>query len=168
MIDQDPPPKDAPDDAPEYSGGPVPDPAEGWKHYDRVIIRRIVGYIIDILVIALLETVLLSLAVFLGFLTWGLFTVPLFALAALIPFAYHTLLIGGARSATLGMRFMGVEVHRMEGGPPDYVLAALVTIVFYVTVGLFWPVLAVALFNRHKRPLHDILCGTVVLNSDLD
>ncbi len=164
MTEQDEPLVDAPDDF----GGPVPDPVDGWKHYDRVIIRRAVGYIIDILVIALLEAAVLSLAIFLGFLTWGLLTVPLFSIAALVPFAYHTLLIGGSRSATLGMRVMGVEVHRMEGGAPDYVLAALVTIVFYVTVGLFWPILAVALFNRHKRPLHDLLCGTVVLNSDLD
>lgn len=168
MIDQGPLPDDARDDAADDFGGPAPDPVEDWKHYDRVIIRRVVGYVIDILVIALLEAAILSLAVFLGFLTWGLFSVPLFSLAALIPVAYHTLLIGGPRAATLGMRFMGVEVQRMEGGPPGYVLAALVVIVFYVMVGLFWPVLAVALFNRHKRTLHDMLCGTVVLNSDLD
>ena len=43
--------------------------------------------------------------------------------------------------------------------------AALVTIVFYVSVALTgWLVLVVALFNNQRRTLHDYLCGTIVIN----
>ena len=86
------------------------------------------------------------------------------AVGAAVPVAYHTLTIGGAASATLGMRLFGLEVRVWNGGKPGYLQALLHTAVFYVTVSftggliLLW-----ALFNNRGRCLHDILCGTLVI-----
>jgi uncharacterized RDD family membrane protein YckC len=83
-----------------------------------------------------------------------------------VPLAYHTWLIGGPSSATVGMQIMGVEVRTWDGRRPGYVQAALQTVVFYTSVALTsWLILLVALFNPRRRCLHDFLCGTIVIRS---
>ena len=131
-----------------------------------VTMRRIFAYLVDLLVIAPVVTVVAVIFWMLGVLTLGLLT-PLLALMLLaVPFCYHTLLIGGPESATLGMRLMGLRVRRLDGGRPDYILAALLTAAFYVSVALTgWLILIVALFNIRGRTLHDWLCGTLVINT---
>jgi uncharacterized RDD family membrane protein YckC len=77
---------------------------------------------------------------------------------------YHTLTIGGSRSATPGMRLTGVEVRSWTGERPGYLQAFVQTILFYVTVYPTWSlVLLIALFERRRRTLHDIIAGTLVI-----
>jgi uncharacterized RDD family membrane protein YckC len=109
----------------------------------------------------------------LGLLTLGLL-MPLHVLAvALVPFAYHTLLIGGERSATIGMRAMGLKVmsiapdspESQSHGRPTLFQAMIQTVCFYgslLATGSL--ILAVALFNPRRRTVHDFLAGTVVVN----
>jgi uncharacterized RDD family membrane protein YckC len=134
--------------------------------FDGVVSRRVGAYLVDVLIIAF-ATALAGLAFFmLGVLSFGLLVPALSVILVSIPLAYHTLLIGGPDSATVGMRMFGLEVRRVDGGRPGYPQAGLLTVVFYVTVGLTsWLVLLVAPFNDTGRTLHDYLCGTLVVNT---
>ncbi len=135
-------------------------------HFTGVPFKRVVAYLIDVIAIAVLMAVEWFFFQIIGVLSFGLLSPILLVMWIATPLAYHTLFIGGSSSATLGMRFMGIEVRVLNGDRPGYLLAALQTIAFYVTVGLTNVlILIVALFNSRRRCLHDYLCGTVVINS---
>jgi uncharacterized RDD family membrane protein YckC len=152
------------DSAQRLKGDPFDPDICPW-FYHGITLRRIIAYLVDVIVIAAATSVAgIGFAV-LGVLSFGLLSPLLAVLLLIVPLAYHTLLIGGPGAATLGMRLFGIEVRRIDGAPPGYPLAALQTIVFYVTVAFTsWLVLLVALFNERGRTLHDYLCGTVVVN----
>lgn len=142
------------------------DPALNPELFDGVTIRRIAAYVIDFLIIALLVLTAMSAFWVLGILSFGVLSPFLVAILPFIPLAYHTILIGGPESATLGMRLFGIETRRMDGGHPGYLQAGLLTVVFYVSVGATgWLILLVALFNGCGRTLHDYLCGAVVIRA---
>ena len=88
-------------------------------------------------------------------LTLGLLHPLLLMVYALIPFCYHTLLLGGPSHATLGMRLMGIEMKSLTIGSPDYVQAAVQTVLFYLSISIFSPILIWALFDPRRRMLHD-------------
>jgi uncharacterized RDD family membrane protein YckC len=115
--------------------------------------RRAFAYFLDVFLISLVSGVVVLIAS------------PLWPVVlTLIPISYHSLLIGGPRSATFGQRLFGVEVRRLDGGRPSLLQALVQTILFYVSMMMLSPlVLLVALFNRRKRALHDILAGTLTL-----
>lgn len=115
--------------------------------------RRAFAYLLDVFLISILSWLLVLLVS------------PLWpAILALVPISYHSLLIGGPRSATFGQRLFGVEVRRLDGGRPSLFQAFVQTVLFYATVTLLTPlVLLVALLNRRRRTLHDILAGTLTV-----
>jgi uncharacterized RDD family membrane protein YckC len=122
-----------------------------------------VAYLLDLCFIAVLGLALSIVLVVLTIVSFGLLY-GLWYLAPLLAFAYHTLLIGGTRSSTWGMRLMGIEVADVDGGRPSYAQALVMTLVFYVSVlGTSYLVLLLALVTKHHRTLHDLLSGTVVL-----
>jgi uncharacterized RDD family membrane protein YckC len=150
----------APDGAP-LKGAP-------WMPSDAALegvrTRRSVAFVIDFCIIGVIWVGCLFAAGFVGLITFGLLLPPTLAALALIPLAYHTFLIGGADSATFGMRMMDVEIRTWSGGRPGLVQAFLHTALFYIlTLPLLIVSFAVSLFNDRKRCLHDILCGTVAI-----
>jgi len=148
---------------PSPANVPFLDPFADPARFEGVLWRRIVAYLIDAAIIIGLQTLYWMVAGVLTVLTLGLLFSILVIVSAMIWLAYHTLTIGGPASATLGMRWMGLEVRIWNGGKPGYLQALLHTVVFYVTVGftsgliLLWP-----LFSNRRRCLHDLLCGTLV------
>jgi uncharacterized RDD family membrane protein YckC len=129
-----------------------------------VLWRRIFGYAVDLIVIGcIVGLAWVALVPFL-ILSFGLLFGPAALLVALIPAAYHTLLIGGRRSATWGQRLFGVQIVRIDGGSPTYIQALIQTVIFYLTVaptsGL---ILLIMPFNRYGRALHDFAAGTLAL-----
>jgi len=138
-----------------------PDPLSRPELFDGVMFRRVIAYLIDV-------TILSGAVLFLWFLvvvTLGLLG-PIAALVTpVIPIAYHSLLIGGPNSATIGMRMMGIEVRRLDGGRPDLGMALMQTLLFYATLALTGLLLIVALFNDRRRCLHDWLSGTLTVNT---
>ncbi len=129
-----------------WTGDP-PEPFAAPECYRGVLVRRVFAYWVDLLCIGLLIA-----------LAWVLF------ILGLIPVLYHTLSIGGPRSATPGMRLTGVEVRSWTGERPSYLQAFVQTVLFYVTVYPTWSlVLLIALFNERRRTLHDMLAGTLVV-----
>ena len=145
-----------------WAGDP-PEPFAAPEYYRGVLVRRVLGYVMDLVFIALLGALAWFVLGILAVASLGLLS-PLLLLLGLIPVLYHTLSIGGPRSATPGMRVTGVEVRSWTGERPSYLQAFVQTILFYVTVYPTWSlVLLVALFNGRRRTLHDILAGTLVI-----
>lgn len=148
----------------------LPDPLTQPEAYEGLLTRRILAYGVDLLVLAALAVVVWLVLGVAGVLTFGLLF-PVQALAlAILPFAYHTLLIAGEGSATLGMRLMGLRVHSiLDGGRPHLAQAAINVLVFYGSLALTGSlILLVALFNTRGRTLHDYLAGTIVLRQRRD
>ena len=136
-----------------------------------VLTRRVFAFLIDLVV--------LSVPVILGYLfiaVFGLITLglgwALFWLAwpATVIWAvvYYGASIGGPYSATLGMRVMDLELRTWYGAPGYFVLGAMHAVLFWVSISFLSPfVLLVGLFNGRRRLLHDIVLGTVVINSSV-
>lgn len=144
-----------------------------WLHpeaFQIITIKRIIAYLIDFTTVGLIVVLTWFAFGILGLATFGLL-LPLQALAvALVPLAYHILLIAGPASATLGMRAVGIRVvsiapDREEGGRPTLFQAMIQTVGFFGSIAMTGSlILVVALFNARRRTLHDWMAGTVVVN----
>jgi uncharacterized RDD family membrane protein YckC len=143
--------------------GEPPEPFTAPEYYHGVLIRRVFAYWVDLLCIGLLIALAWVVCWMLTIASLGLLS-PLLLILGLIPVLYHTLTIGGPRSATPGMRLAGVEVRSWTGERPSYLQALVQTILFYVTVYPTWSlVLLIALFDGRRRTLHDMIAGTLVI-----
>ena len=145
------------------------DPATNPELFEGVLTRRVVAFIIDVIIIAL-PLIGASIFIFvLGIVTlglgWALFWLlsPASVIWALV---YYGLTLGSPASATLGMRVMNIEMRTWYGAPAYFVLGAVHAIVFWITVSVLSPlILVVGFFNPRKRLLHDMLVGTVLINN---
>ena len=98
---------------------------------------------------------------------WALFWLvsPASVIWALI---YYGASLGGPHSATMGMRVMDLELRTWYGAPSYFVLGAMHAVLFWISISVLSPlVLLVGLFNGRRRLLHDIVLGTVVINSSV-
>src|SRR5437764_14966566 len=81
---------------------------------------------------------------------------------------YYGACIGGPSSATIGMRVMDLELRTWYGAPGYFVLGATHAVLFWLSISFLSPlILLVGLFNSRRRLLHDVLLGTVVINSSV-
>ncbi|MBI3435611.1 MAG: RDD family protein [Proteobacteria bacterium] len=146
------------------------DPAANPELFEGVLARRVVAFGVDLLIIAV-PILFLALFIFMfGLVTLGLgwwLLWPLFVPAVVIwILSYYGMTLGGPASATVGMRAMELEMRTWYGAPCYFVLGAVHTVGFWMTVSVLSPlILVVAFFNDRRRLLHDILLGTVVVNN---
>jgi uncharacterized RDD family membrane protein YckC len=146
-----------------YDSGTHPELFEG------VLARRVVAFVIDLIVITLpLVAAAMFIFVF-GLITfglgWALFWLlsPASVIWALF---YYGITFGSPASATLGMRAMELEMRTWYGAPAYFVLGAVHAIVYWVSVSVLSPlILVVGFFNPRRRLLHDIVVGAVIINS---
>ena len=147
------------------------DPATQPELFDGVLARRVVAFIIDFIVISI-PVALAAMFIF----AFGIVTLGLgFALYWLLPSAtviwavvYFGATLGGPTSATIGMRVMDLEMRTWYGAPAYFVLGAVHAVLFWISVSFLTPlVVLVGLFNGRRRLLHDIILGTVVINSSV-
>jgi uncharacterized RDD family membrane protein YckC len=152
--------------------GPQPDrfvynPDTDPALFDGVLSKRIVAFFIDAILIVALMIPAALLVLVLGFVTFGfgwLLFPPLFAIVALI---YIALTLGGAGSATPGMRVTGVEMRTWSGQRMFPLLAIMHALIFWFSIAFLTPVvLVIGLLTRRKQLLHDLLLGVVGLNAD--
>jgi uncharacterized RDD family membrane protein YckC len=147
-----------------YDPQGMPDPAALPEAYEGVLWRRILAYFVDFCVIGILAAVVWVVFAVLWLLSFGLLGPVLWFLFGLIPLSYHTLLLSGRWSATVGMRLFDLELRSVTGDRPGFLQALIQTALFYITVGATCSlVLLLVFFNRHKRTLHDMLAGTVIV-----
>jgi uncharacterized RDD family membrane protein YckC len=136
-----------------------------------VATRRVFAFLIDLVVLSI-PVVLgyLFIAVF-GLITlglgWALFWLawPATVIWAVV---YYGASLGGPHSATMGMRVMDLELRTWYGAPGYFILGAMHAVLFWISVSFLSPlVVLVGLFNGRRRLLHDIILGTVVINSSV-
>jgi uncharacterized RDD family membrane protein YckC len=145
------------------------DPAASPELFEGVLTRRVVAFVIDAVVIAI-PVIIATIFIFVfGLITFGLgwFLFWILSPASIVwALVYYGITLGGPASATLGMRAMELQLRTWYGEPGYFVLGAVRAIVFWLSVTVLTPlILLVGLFNARRRLLHDILLGTVVINS---
>jgi uncharacterized RDD family membrane protein YckC len=139
--------------------------SSSWEHalLAGVLSRRCLGWLTDLLLVAVAVGTLWSSLLLLGLLTFGLGW-WLLGLVPLVPFAYHCLFLTGSMSATPGQALFGLVVRRDDDlGPPSLAQAVISTLIFYLTLATSGLLLLVALFTQRKRTLHDLASGLVVV-----
>jgi uncharacterized RDD family membrane protein YckC len=143
----------------------LPDPLTDSRLYDGVRTRRVLGFLLDVLFLAVLTFAVGVLVFFLGIVTLGLGWLLYAILWPLVALVYCAFTLGGAKSATPGMRAFGLEMRTLDGGRMNPVLAMLHSVLFYASVSLLTPlVILVSLVADRKRLLQDLILGTVVVN----
>jgi uncharacterized RDD family membrane protein YckC len=145
------------------------DPIANPELFQGVLARRVVAFVIDVIIIVV-PVVFAAICIFIfGLITlglgWTLFW--MFSPASVIwALFYYGLTLGSPASATIGMRAMELEMRTWYGAPAYFVLGAVHAVVFWVTVSFLTPfILLVGLFNSRRRLLHDMLVGVVMINS---
>ena len=133
-------------------GGVPPHAFDPWTQpelFRGVLTRRVLAFLIT-----------LGLGWLLFWLVW-----PASVIWAIV---YYGASLGGPHSATLGMRVMDLELRTWYGAPGYFVLGAMHAVLFWISVSMLTPlVLLIGLFNSRRRLLHDLILGTMVINSSV-
>ncbi len=145
----------------------IPSRLDDVRAYEGVLSRRIMAFIIDYMLVALMMVPFGILVFVFGIFTlglgWALFSF-LFPAVALI-YVWNTL--GGPNQATVGMRMMDIRLERLDGERIDGLVAVVHSVLFWAGNVLLTPLILLAtLFLDRKRTVHDLLLGTVVTRAD--
>ncbi|CAD0185347.1 RDD family protein [Ruegeria sp. THAF57] len=137
----------------------LPDPDRQPEFYQSVAIKRFVAWLFDIAFVSLLCTVAI-------FLTFGMGLFILALIYAVVSFIYRVVTIANG-SATLGMRFMGIELRDSFGARMDTGKALAHTAGYFVSMA--FPVLQIIsvimmLTSARCQGLTDAFLGTVMIN----
>ena len=129
-----------------------------WPSYGGAIVLLTVAIMIVLLLIPA------ALVVFVvGFLTFGIAWLLIPALFAIVALGYVAFTLGGPRTATLGMRMVGLEMRTWSGAPVFPLLAIMHALIFWFSVSLLTPlVLLVGLFTARRQLLHDLLINLIM------
>jgi uncharacterized RDD family membrane protein YckC len=149
------------------------DPAANPELFEGVLARRMIAFVIDLIILSIPVVFLALFVVAATIATLGLAGIifallsPLFwPLIVIWAVCYYGMGFGSAASATIGMRVMELEMRTWYGAPAYFVLGAVHATVYWLTVSFLTPfILLVGLFNDRCRLLHDMLVGTVVINN---
>jgi uncharacterized RDD family membrane protein YckC len=131
-----------------------------------VIGRRVMGYLVDFVMIGIWSIIMMIVISVVGLLTFGLGW-SLFALVPLTAIIYNAVTISGRSQATVGMRMAGLRVvDATTGGRVGFIVAAVHALLFYVAVSTFllWVCdVLVGFFRNDGRFVHDLLTGVVLI-----
>jgi uncharacterized RDD family membrane protein YckC len=147
------------------------DPTDQPELFEGVLSRRIVAFIIDLVIISIPIVLAYIFVTVFTILTLGLgviLFVVVSPLSVIWALCYYGMTLGGPNSATVGMRVMDLQMRTWYGAPAYFLLGAVHAVIFWVSVSVLTPfVLLVGLFNDRRRLLHDMLIGTVVVNNPI-
>ncbi|MEP4036082.1 RDD family protein [Pseudophaeobacter sp.] len=137
----------------------LPDPDYQAEFYANTAPKRLVAWVVDSILIVILSLITVFLTAFVGLIIWPL-------LYLVIGFVYRAATITSG-SATLGMRFAGIELRDLSGRRLDSQQAILHSAGYSFSIAI--PVLQVIsiimmLTNSRGQGLSDSLLGTVMLN----
>ncbi len=146
------------------------DPVFQPELFEGVPARRVVAFLIDVIIImvpvafaAVFIFVFGLLTLGLGWMLYGVLS-PATVIWALV---YYGLTFGSPASATIGMRMVDVEMRTWYGAPSYFLLGAIHGFAFWLSVSALTPlILLVCFFNDRRRLLHDIVLGTVIVNNE--
>lgn len=137
----------------------LPDPDTQPEFYQSVAIKRFLAWLFDIAFISLICTVAILLTFGMGFFILAL-------IYAIVSFIYRVVTISNG-SATLGMRFMGIELRDAFGARMDTGKAVAHTAGYFVSMA--FPVLQIIsvimmMTSARCQGLTDAFLGTVMIN----
>ena len=137
----------------------LPDPDNQPEFYQSVVIKRFFAWLFDIAFISLLCAVAVLLTFGMGFFVLAL-------IYAVISFFYRVVTIAND-SATLGVRFMGIELRDAFGDRLDTGKAIAHTTGYFVSMAIpFLQIISVIMMLTSARcqGLTDAILGTVMIN----
>ncbi|MBX9823081.1 RDD family protein [Afipia birgiae] len=136
-----------------------------------VLTKRFFAFLIDLVILSIPIILAVIFVTLFGIVTlglgWFLFWLisPFSVIWALL---YYGMSLGGPNGATVGMRMMDIEMRTWTGERPYFILGAVHAVLYWVSVSFLTPlVLLVGLFNGRRRLLHDVVLGTVFINSNV-
>jgi uncharacterized RDD family membrane protein YckC len=137
----------------------TPDPHTQPQFYEGIPTKRLLAWIVDMILIVLICLLIVPFTAF-----TGIFFFPFLMLV--VGFIYRWATLAGS-SATWGMRLMAMEIRRGDDRPFDGGTALLHTLGY--SVSLAFPVLQVIsvvlmLTSERRQGLTDMVLGTVPLN----
>lgn len=139
---------------------------DDWRFTAGTRTRRIGAFLIDYGMVVVLCVVAIPLIALFGFATFGAGWLLYGILVPLVALTYVGWTMGGPRQATWGMQMMNIKIARYDGQPIDWMTAMVHAVLFWATSVVFAPLLLAPLFTHHKRTLHDLALGVVVVRSD--
>jgi uncharacterized RDD family membrane protein YckC len=142
----------------------LPDPATNPELFDGVLTRRVMAFIIDMVIVGIALGAVSLVGFIIGFLTLGLGWLATLIVLPLIVVGYYALTLGSAARATVGMQMMDLVLTPTRGQPLDGPVAFVHTLLFWITAWIAWPIsLVVALFTPRRQMVHDLIAGTLML-----
>lgn len=139
-----------------------------WRLYDGVRTRRILAFLIDYALVLVLVVMSVPVVGLLGIATFGVGWLLYAVLGPLVALAYVAWTVGGPNQATWGMQWMDVRIVRYDGQGIDWMTAIVHAVLFWAANTILTPfILLIGLFTRHKRLLHDLALGTVVVRNSV-
>ena len=137
----------------------IPDPVTQPEFYADVPVKRLIAWVVDTIIVAVICLLMLPFTAF-----TGIFFFPLMMLV--VGFIYRVLTIAGG-SATWGMRLMAIEFRDWRGQRLDFMQAFLHTLGYAVSVSVapLQLISVVCMFATERgQGLTDMVLGTVALN----
>ncbi len=136
----------------------LPDPDTHPEFYDDVPVKRLMAWVVDVVLIAIATA---AISVF------TLFLAPLFLpLFLVVGFLYRWMTVSGG-SATLGMRLMAIELRGADGERLDG-LTAFLHVAGYTVSVITFPLqlisIVLILTTARKQGLTDMVLGTAAIN----
>ena len=137
----------------------TPDPHTQPQFYDGIPLKRLMAWVVDVLLIAVLCIVILPFTAFTGIFFFGF-------LFMVVGFVYRWATLAGG-SATWGMRLMAMELRQGDDRPLSGAAAFLHTMGY--SISLAFPLLQVIsivlmVTSERRQGLTDMVLGTVPLN----
>lgn len=145
------------DSYPSHHG--LPDPETQPEFYEDVPTKRLIAWVVDVILISLVTAILTVMSLF-----TALFILPLFY--ATVSFLYRWVSLTRS-SATPGMRLVSLEMQTGDGRDFDGATAFMHTLGYFVSVAVF-PLQLVSvgcmLMTDKRQGLSDLVLNTAALN----
>lgn len=145
------------------SSGNLPDPRTSPELFEDVLQRRVIAFLIDFIIIAVLGVVLTMLGMVAGIFTFGLAWLGLPLVGFIAPLLYYTVTLGGTSRATLGMRKMDIVLTSTRADSLDSWRTIAHVVLFWLSWSFTPLIFAIGLFSPRRQLGHDLLVGTLMV-----
>ncbi|WP_323036938.1 RDD family protein [Pararhodobacter sp.] len=140
----------------------LPNPYDDPGFYEHLIGKRLLAWVIDLVVTLALVLVVLALTVFL--------TILIFPIVwAAVAIAYRTVMLS-RYGATLGMMVAAIKLRRLDATRADALQCFWHSVIYAASMTLVLPQIgsvALMLITPYKQGLNDFLLGTTLVNKFL-
>ena len=145
----------------------LPDPELDAQFYNGVPSKRLVAWIVDVVIVLIIGSLV---TVAFGILTFGFGLFLFLPILLMTGIIYRSLTIA-ANSATWGMQFMGIELRGFNGHRFDLVQAVIHSTIFSFLMASFIGLILTSvciLTTKRGQGLPDLLLGSTAINRPTD